>query len=151
MGYFQSTCLALPLGRFHLVSLYSDLNSVNGWDTRIQVKLSHRSLNEVRQFWAHPPPEGVGRSWYPPEVSAVIFATLITDASKFGWGGHLHLLAPKPELQSELAPLQSRAQGPSDAAQGPHAIPQMARGIFDIPTSEMGSSVRELLAVIFTI
>lgn len=31
IGYCSSCCLALPNGRFHLTSLYHDLNTVEGW------------------------------------------------------------------------------------------------------------------------
>jgi hypothetical protein len=42
-------------------------------------------------FWCNMSTGNVGRSWYPPESSAIIDATLFTDASSMAWGSHLHL------------------------------------------------------------
>ena len=79
IGFLQSCCLALPSGRIHLIDLYSDLNSTPGWNSRIKIKLSHRSYKELRHFWQNPTP--VGRSWFPLEVSSVVKLHLTTDAS----------------------------------------------------------------------
>lgn len=89
LGYCQSCCLAIPNGRFHLTSLYSDLNSVEGWARDTMVKLHGKSLNELRFFWLCPPAHEVGRSWFPPTRVFNLFANLVTDASKYAWGAHL--------------------------------------------------------------
>lgn len=44
IGYCSSCCLALPNGRYHLTSLYSDLHSVDGWQRNIRVKLTNKSI-----------------------------------------------------------------------------------------------------------
>ena len=90
IGYCSSTCLAIPSGRFHLVSLYQDLHSKDGWDSKIFIKLSNKSLNELKHFWKQPPVENVGRSWFPPSKSYTMFVSLFTDASKYAWGAHFH-------------------------------------------------------------
>ena len=79
------------MGRFHLVALYNDLSSAPGWAHSTMIKLSNKSVNEVKHFWAKPCISQQGRSWFPPEKGAVLFASLVTDASKVAWGGHLHL------------------------------------------------------------
>ena len=67
IGYLQSTCLAIPLGRFNLVSLYSNLNSKPGWQYSAVVKLSKASLTSLSRFWQKIPPQQIGRPWGPPE------------------------------------------------------------------------------------
>jgi hypothetical protein len=90
VGYLQSTALAIPSARYHLLQLYADLNAVPGWHA-VSVRLSNKSLNELQHFWADVPSACIGRSWYPPETSFLITATLVTDASQYAWGSHLHL------------------------------------------------------------
>ena len=90
IGYCSSTCLAIPSGRFHLVSLYHDLHAKEGWDSKIYVKLQNKSLNELQHFWKKPSPEHVGKSWFPPSKTFTMFVSLFTDASKYAWGAHFH-------------------------------------------------------------
>lgn len=90
IGYCQSTCLAVPMGRFHLVSLYQDLNQKEGWGNSVRVKLSNKSINELRSFWQNIQRSDIGRSWFPPTRTHTMFVSLFTDASKFGWGAHFH-------------------------------------------------------------
>lgn len=55
IGYYQSTCLALPTGRLHLTSLYSDLHTKPGWLPNTSVKLSNASVSEIEHFWLSVP------------------------------------------------------------------------------------------------
>ena len=55
IGYLQSTCLAIPTGKQHLVALYSDLNSVEGWCKHAQIRFSAKSINEILYFWTDVP------------------------------------------------------------------------------------------------
>ena len=48
-------------------------------------------MKELEYFWKKVPMNQIGRSWYPPETSTVISCVLITDASKYAWGSHVHL------------------------------------------------------------
>ena len=76
-----------PRGRFHLVSLYADLNQKPGWAPNTQIKMSNKTIKELKAFLYTPPTTAEGRSWYPPEHTTTIwYVTLITDASKYGWG-----------------------------------------------------------------
>lgn len=89
IGYCSSCCLALPNGKFHLVSLYRDLHSKKGWGKNVNVRLHNKSENELKYYWLRPPLYEVGRSWFPPTKNFNIFSVLITDASKYAWGAHL--------------------------------------------------------------
>lgn len=96
IGYLQSTALAIPSARYHLVTLYADLNSVNGWNNTTNVRLQKKSLDELTYFWANIKNKDIGRSWFPPEKSGILVTRiLLTDASKFQWGSHLHILPVK--------------------------------------------------------
>ena len=148
IGYLQSTCLALPSGRFHLVHLYSDLNSKPGWRSSTVVTLCQRSLNELQHFWRDPPTSAEGRSWFPPTKTALLHALLITDASKYAWGAHAHISdlamiydgpGPLAEARDPLGP------GPSDRKRKRVIL---TRGTFNQTQSELGSTLREFDAVL---
>lgn len=91
VGYLQSTSLAVKSTRLHLLSIYSDLHSVDGWRNNTNVRLSNKSIKELEFFWLNIPACDIGRSWYPPECSTIFTSTLITDASKYAWGSHYHI------------------------------------------------------------
>ena len=67
---------------------------------------------EIRKFWMSPSVSDQGRSWFPPEKGAILFATLVTDASKYQWGGHLHFEVNRTQYSSDLG-FSYEAQGPS--------------------------------------
>jgi hypothetical protein len=66
VGYLSSVCLAIPNGRFHLTSMYNDLHKQEGWDKNIKIKLSNKSIQELKHFWLQPCRSEIGRSWFPP-------------------------------------------------------------------------------------
>lgn len=120
IGYLQSTCLALPNGRLHLIDLYNDLNSKAGWSSSIVVRLSNRSVAELKNYWLNIPCSEVGRSWFPPEKTHVLQFNLVSDASKYAWGAHL-TRATSHIFHNGIAQGHCQAQG----------HPTFLRGIFD--------------------
>lgn len=87
-GLAVSTMLAIPEARLYTRSLYDDLRpAMDGQSDRIDRRLSHQSIRDLR-FWASlaPTPSVGRRLWAPPSVG-----TLHTDASDTGWGGGLHV------------------------------------------------------------
>ena len=71
----------------------------------------------------NPPLEQQGKSWFPPEKGAILFATLVSDASKYSWGGHLHV-----QLDSRIFSSNSNSIN-SNEAQGPqHTVSNVAQG-----------------------
>ena len=82
-GLAQSSCLAVPSGRFMLRASYDDLATRRGWGGR--VRLSAQALADLR-FWRDVrDSRHVGRSiWLEPTTR-----TLSSDAGPNGWGGAL--------------------------------------------------------------
>lgn len=48
IGYLQSCSLAIPSARLHLVQLYTDLNKLPGWHSTASIRISHKSLKEIK-------------------------------------------------------------------------------------------------------
>ena len=81
VGKLQALCLALHYGRFELVDLY---HCLHGSVRRGRVKLSHRAIHSLREYWLELSKADMGRAWGPPAETVVLFS----DASKSGWGVH---------------------------------------------------------------
>jgi hypothetical protein len=100
-GLAQSSCLAVPSGRFMLRALYDDLAERRGWGGR--VRLSAQSLADLR-FWRDVRgSRHVGRSiWLEPTTR-----TISSDAGPHGWGGALDWARSLPPAHGFWSPAEA--------------------------------------------
>ena len=116
---------------------------MGGWDSRTRIRLSNKSIQELTHFWRAPPASAVGRSWYPPERSFLITATLVTDASSRAWGSHLHLHPHGVGLGGHGAPPTLTQHGAGGLRPGHDDPVFLGHGAFSDNLLGLGSTLRE--------
>lgn len=87
-----------------------------------------------------------GRSWYPPEQTRILYATLITDASKYAWGAtwqygdvttaaNNHIAATTLTTHARMPEVLSAVPGPPEVSTTEPGTPEVSTPVPGVPTT----------------